>query len=176
MEIIISQQCLCFFAATVLGFFLGMVYEVFRFLRAAVSHNAFFIGMEDFFFCLSCTFATILLCYAYADGVIRWFALAGILLGFYLYFCSLGHFISKLTKPLISLIGTALSWVQKRLLCPIWRLLTSLWHSGTRRAQTLRERRRTTLRIRTNDKNRKALMKSALKILQTKETKERKRI
>ena len=104
MGIAISEQCLSFFVAVLSGFCFGFFYEFFRILRAAVKHNAFFCGLEDFFFCMTCTFCTILLCYAYGDGVVRWFVLVGILLGAFLYFVSLGQIISRATEALLRLI------------------------------------------------------------------------
>lgn len=98
MGISISEQCLCFFAAVLLGYLLGIFYEFFRILRSALHHRAFIIAIEDFFYCISCTFLLLLLCYVYANGIVRWFAIAGSLLGFYFYFLTLGRLIPKLAK------------------------------------------------------------------------------
>ena len=126
MGIVISDQCLCFLVSVLLGFCLGLFYEIFRFLRAAIRHNAFFCGIEDFFFCMTCTFCTILLCYAYASGVVRWFVLVGILLGGYLYFTSLGQLISHATEAILRTLRR-LARLLLNIFCPPIKLINRLW-------------------------------------------------
>lgn len=118
MGIVISEQCLCFLMAVVLGFFLGLSYEPLRIGRRAFPHGAVWIGLEDFFFCLYCTICLILLCYAYASGVIRWFAIAGTLLGVYFYFLTLGRFIRSVTDRLLRAIRRALGWLKRKCFSP----------------------------------------------------------
>lgn len=127
MGIAVTEQCLCLLAATLLGFFLGLNYEVFRILRAAFRHANWLVSVEDFFFCLYCTFSLILLCYAYADGTIRWFALVGGALGALFYFLTLGRLIERMTHPLIAAIHRVLRALAKRLLLPLYHRVRSLF-------------------------------------------------
>lgn len=123
MGIIISEQNTAFFVAVILGFFLGLFYEGFRILRVAFPHNGFFIGTEDFFFCITCAICLILLSYAYASGVIRWFTVAGMLIGALCYFFTLGKLISSCAKKLISLLKKALLFVAELTISPIVRMI-----------------------------------------------------
>lgn len=127
MEISISEQCLCFFVSTLLGFILGAFYEIFRILRLAFAHKNFIIGIEDFFFCMACTFCIILLCYSYANGYYRWFVFAGIFLGFYFYFLTLGRLIQQITKPLIFAIKRTLQKIYHLMFAPLIRTLKQQW-------------------------------------------------
>lgn len=115
MEMLISKQCLNLALSLALGFFLGLCYEPLRILREAVAHNAVLIGIQDFFFCIYCTFLIILLCFTCEHGVIRWYIIAGILLGIYFYFLTLGRLIRSVTARLLRAAKAVCRTVWRRL-------------------------------------------------------------
>ncbi len=157
MGIQISEQCLTFLYAIILGFCLGLLYEILRFLRLCFFHRAWLIAIEDFFFCMTCTFFIILLCYVYAEGVIRWFTLVGCLLGTLAYFFSLGKWLHKLTEHVVGACKRLFSKIYHTLVAPIARsfsicLSRVLQHfekelDQQRRAKLLRYHRKTKRRI-----------------------------
>lgn len=142
MGIVLSEQCLCFLASVIAGFLFGLCYELLRVFRVALPHNAFVIGLEDFFFCITCAFGTILLCYLYADGVIRWFAVGGILLGAFLYFYSLGKGIQKITPIVITRIKSAIRRTLHILAQPLLLLMRATKRQIKKAVRTFEERRK----------------------------------
>lgn len=124
MQPVLSEQCLCFFASIILGFFLGLSYEGLRFFRTAIKHNRIFLSIEDFFFCIYCTFCLILLCYAYADGIIRWFVLFGSACGALVYFLTLGRFFVRCTDRFLRTVKLKIREFITIRLMPLWRFFT----------------------------------------------------
>lgn len=60
----------------------------FRIFRRIVPHGAIWIGVEDFCYWLLCTAAVFLMLYQENDGMIRGFAIGGVIFGMILYFSS----------------------------------------------------------------------------------------
>ena len=129
MGLVISAQCHCLFCAVLLGFFLGMVYEAWRFLRTAFPHGALLVGIEDFFYCLTCTFCIILLCYACEGGTVRWYALTGTFLGGVIYFFSLGILMRKVHRITVKFIQRLLRAINTRVLSPVFRRISALFRT-----------------------------------------------
>ncbi len=148
MGIVIYEQNIAFFASLCLGFLLGILYEVLRIVRTAVSHNALWIGIEDFFFAITCAFSVILLCYAYTSGQVRWFILAGIFFGGLCYFLSLGRLITRITPALLTLLRTIVKTLYRFTLQPISAFVAQLFRKlrsvhAKRTDQSIRRKLRT---------------------------------
>lgn len=110
-----------FFLALFLGFIFGVYYEIFRFLRLAFPHPKSLVFAEDLLFWIPCALVTILFCYAFFDGVIRWFAIAGILCGFLLYLKTLGAFLIWVSATILQAIRKALKWIFRTFFLPVWK-------------------------------------------------------
>ena len=76
------QQELLFFCRTFLaGVLLAAAYDILRIFRNVISHNDFFVSLEDLlYWCMAGVFLFSVI-YLENDGVIRVYALAGICLG-----------------------------------------------------------------------------------------------
>ena len=127
MGIVISEQSFAFFASLLFGFFLGLCYEFLRILRAAIRHNVWSVGIEDFFFAITCAFSVILLCYAYTSGQVRWFVPAGMFVGVLCYFLSLGRLISLITPALLACLNKFFKTLYRFTLHPIIRKASILF-------------------------------------------------
>ena len=75
---------------------LFLLYDTLRIFRRMVSHGAAWIGVEDFLYWLFCTAAVFVLLYWENDGMVRWFAFGGILLGMLIYYVTLSRFLIRL--------------------------------------------------------------------------------
>jgi len=120
MENQIAQDTELFLLSVLLGVFFGLFYEVFRLIRLAIPHSTFLVACEDFFFFLPVTAVFLLFTYAVSWGVIRWFSLFGVSIGFFLYRETLGKLIHSFSASLIQLIRRLFSLLFRRTLLPIW--------------------------------------------------------
>lgn len=69
----------------VTGAWLMLAYDTLRVLRLVVRHNAFFVGVEDFFYWVYAGLVTFMLLYEQNDGEFRLYVIAGVFLGMILY-------------------------------------------------------------------------------------------
>ena len=96
------------------GIFLAAVYDVFRILRNVISHNHFFISMEDLIYWCGAGLFLFVVVYLENDGVIRIYALMGLFLGAFLYHTAISEifvqylslFLSKLSRLLKTLLNS----------------------------------------------------------------------
>ena len=122
----IAQDTSLFFFSVALGFFFGLYYELFRFLRIAVPHASFPVFLEDLAFFLPVTGVFLLFTFAFSDGAPRWFSVAGVWAGFFLYLGTLGRLLSFFARQILR----AIRWVLKRLfgifVAPVARVLKNV--------------------------------------------------
>lgn len=113
MAIAITEQTAVFLHALFLGVVLGCLYDVFRVTRIAFLMPAALVLAEDllFFFLSSIVLFGFMLERSY--GQIRWFILLGVILGWVLYYFTLGSLVMKCSAKIIDLTG--------RLLAFLWR-------------------------------------------------------
>lgn len=106
-----------------IGFFVGLVWEFFRFLRHAGVNKNILVFFEDFIFAL--VFGVIVFLFTYCMNylVIRWFEIIGIVLGFTLYLLTLGRLLTKFSQAIISAIVKIVRIFYNKILSPIYILL-----------------------------------------------------
>ena len=80
------------------GIWLMMAYDILRILRMAVRHNAFWTGVEDFFYWLYAAGFTFMLLYEQNNGSFRAYVVAGIFLGMLLYDRMVSRFLFRCLK------------------------------------------------------------------------------
>lgn len=102
------------------------VYDFFRILRRVIRHGTIWIAVEDFFYWLFCSIFVFAMLYQENDGLIRGFAIGGVVMGMLLYnrFVSpviikyaakvLGFFVGILRK-ILGIMGRPLKKVKKLL-------------------------------------------------------------
>ena len=82
---------LYFFAASLtVGLALAILYDLLRIFRRLFHHSLFFVSVEDFLFWFIAGIVGFYMIYVYNDGIIRLYAIVGMLLAAVLYysFCS----------------------------------------------------------------------------------------
>ena len=113
MAIAITEQTAVFLQALFLGVALGCLYDLFRITRVAFLLPAALVLVEDllFFFLSSIVLFGFMLERSY--GQIRWFILLGVILGWVLYYFTLGSLVMKCSARIIGFT--------RRLLAFLWR-------------------------------------------------------
>lgn len=122
MEISVSSQTMAFLLSCLLGAGLAAVYDVFRILRIALPQPAPVIAAQDFAYLLICAGATFFYLMTTVSGQIRLFVLVGEVIGWVLYYFTIGEVVMKAAHTVIDFVYRLL-----RLLA--WPHL-SLWESG----------------------------------------------
>ena len=81
-----------------IGFILGFVYDIVRFLRMTLSKNKFVLFFADFLFVVFCTISSYLMILGVNDGNIRLYLIVAEITGSAIYFCTAGLIISRVFR------------------------------------------------------------------------------
>lgn len=111
----LSDECLIFLYSTILGIALGVVFDVFRVIRAVIPHNSFFVAFEDILFMLIWTFSLVIFSVELSGGNIRFFCFVGTFLGFIIYFFSVGKIVIGFIRSISSFIRRLLKAIFGRI-------------------------------------------------------------
>lgn len=87
-----------------MGIFITFVYDIFRIWRRVLSHNRFFISLEDILFWLFSAVSVFYLMHTQSNGTLRWFAVFGALIGMLLYKKTISPFYVKWASFLLNKI------------------------------------------------------------------------
>ncbi|MBP3380459.1 MAG: spore cortex biosynthesis protein YabQ [Ruminococcus sp.] len=99
----VEEELLLFFASCAAGAVIGVVYDCLRAFRLVLPHNRFFVALEDI---------AMLVCYgifisafgsAEALGYIRGYFILGNLLGFALYYFTLGRVVMRTISRILAI-------------------------------------------------------------------------
>ncbi len=80
-----SKDTLFLLQAVGVGAAITFLYDWLRILRRVIPHKQFAISLEDLFFWFFCAVQVFLWMYRVTNGGMRWFAVAGALMGMWLY-------------------------------------------------------------------------------------------
>ncbi len=97
------------------GVLIPFGYDWLRILRRVIPHKQLAVSLEDFFFWVACAISVFLWMYRVSNGGLRWFAVAGAVLGMFFYkklFSGiLVIFVSRLIRFLLRILGKMLKIV-----------------------------------------------------------------
>lgn len=99
------QQLRTFLYAVGFGFFIGILYDLFRTLRLMLWNGKRAFLISDVLFSLAAGFFTFLFALSQLDGNIRGYALFGELLGFLIYSVTFGVFFTKLSDRFVRMLS-----------------------------------------------------------------------
>lgn len=109
----VGEELRLFLLTCLTGAIFGVYYDVFRTLRLAVRHNKFFVLLEDILFLA--TYAVYLLSFASAEarGELRGYYVLGGIIGFTLYYFTVGKTVIRLMQKLTGVIKCVFAVVVK---------------------------------------------------------------
>ena len=119
MENQIFADTSLFLSSVILGFLFGIFYECFRFFRLLLPHSASVVALEDFLFFVPTTGIFLLFTYALSDGVVRWFSVFALIMGFFLYLKTLGKLLLSLSDAILRHVKRLLRWIFRKTIHPI---------------------------------------------------------
>lgn len=91
MSALIGEEARFWLYAAALGAALLFLYDILRILRRAVPHGAGLVGFEDALYWLTSGCLIFAMLYHFNNGIIRWFAVFGMLVGMLLYHLTLSR-------------------------------------------------------------------------------------
>ena len=100
----VLEQAVIFLYAVALGGILCAVYDVFRIIRIAFGGKITAVFVEDIIFSIIALLLTFIFVVAFNNGELRFFVLLGELLGFTVYYFTLGRLTMSISKGIISLV------------------------------------------------------------------------
>ena len=109
----LPEQSRIFLLSVGFGFVLGILYDVFRIVRLVVSPGKRLVAVYDVVYVILCAFLSFLFFLTVNNGAVRGYALFALLLGWAVYYLSLGIFVVKLTSFLVNLTRRIFSAIMR---------------------------------------------------------------
>ena len=85
-------------ASLTVGICLMMVYDGLRLFRTLIPHGNFWTGIEDAVYWAGSSITTFLLLFGQNDGILRWYAIFGVLMGMLVYNLTVSRILLRLLK------------------------------------------------------------------------------
>lgn len=98
MSINIHYEIQLLAASLASGVWLMAAYDLIRIFRMAVHHGNLWTGLEDLCYWICSCFVTFSLLFSQNDGVLRGYAICGVLAGMIIFDCSIRRILFKLLK------------------------------------------------------------------------------
>lgn len=116
-----------FLYAGLLGVLLGAYYDVFRIIRYLTAQGKRQTFFWDLFYFFSSGVATFLFLLAANQGQMRFYLLAGELIGWCLYHLTLGQATLFISRLVVKVLQRIFSWIKRHVLKPVWRAVCWIW-------------------------------------------------
>ena len=113
-----SEQLTIFVSALGFGFLLGIFYDILRALRLSITKSKIAVIIFDIIYFLMFGFLTFLFTLALNKGEVRFYIIAGELIGALFYYFSFGIAVIKITDRFISLLRKFYSFVFRIISAP----------------------------------------------------------
>ena len=126
MGITLLNQVQIFLASSVFGVLLGLVYTIFWILKRTISASKIQDFMYDFVYLVVCAFLTFTFIFTFNYGEIRLYILAGELLGFIVYYITVGSLMIKIISAILSFLRRVKNKVKRIVFIPICSKLRKL--------------------------------------------------
>lgn len=127
MELSISGQALDFLLSCLLGVGLGALYDVFRILRLAFWHGKIIISIQDIVFFVLAAISSFLFMLFRCEGQLRFYVLLGELLGFVVYYFTVGFLVIRMSKCIINWVKKILFFLYKIFIRPFVKLFVFIF-------------------------------------------------
>lgn len=114
----VQSQALSFLLSILLGVCAGIFYDVFRILRLSLSANKFVVLVQDILFWLFTAVASFLFIFVVNNGEFRLYFVFGELIGFGVYYFTMGVAVMKVTEFLVKIIKRVFKFIFRILLFP----------------------------------------------------------
>ena len=115
----ITEELLLFFHSFLTGIIMAVFYDGLLIIRRVIRHGQFWISLEDFFFWLICAWGAFLFLVEENNGILRWFAVGGAILGAFLYKKTVSKYYINIMSTIGKSILHILYLVVQKIMTPI---------------------------------------------------------
>lgn len=122
----IGREAIFLGVAILVGVGLFFLYDLFRIFRRIVPHGNIWISVEDFLYWIICTGAVFVMLYQENDGMVRGFALGGVVVGMLLYYLLLSRLVIRVNVLILKKVLGVLGKIFGFLFGPIWRVIKKI--------------------------------------------------
>jgi spore cortex biosynthesis protein YabQ len=122
LEVTLAAQSQGLLVSCIVGFILGAVYDVFRVLRILFKSEKRHVFFQDLFFMAFAAVVTFLLALAVNWGEMRFYILAGEIIGICVYFLTVGEVTIRIAKLVYKVLYAVMKFIKKWLILPVARL------------------------------------------------------
>lgn len=119
----IGHEAVVLGIAVLVGAGLFLLYDILRIFRRIVPHGNIWIGMEDFLYWIICTAAVFAMLYQGNEGMVRGFALGGVVVGMLLYYLLFSRLVIRVNVLVLKTVLGVLKKFLGTLFGPILRIL-----------------------------------------------------
>lgn len=123
MELSISVQTMDFLLSCLLGVGFGVLYDAFRIIRLAFWHGKIIVGIQDVLFFVLAAIGSFLFTLLRCEGQLRFYLLLGELMGFVVYYFTVGTVVLRVSKGIINGIKRSLRFLYKIFVAPFVKFL-----------------------------------------------------
>lgn len=109
----VHEQLILFGLSCVFGAVLGVCYDVFRTLRVIFPHNTWLVVIEDVLFLIGYAVFLSVFASAAARGELRFYYVVGNIIGFIIYFFTVGSAVISTMKKLFSLVSRIVCFIMR---------------------------------------------------------------
>lgn len=111
MYMVVSPPAVVFGISLLWGAGLGMLWDLFRIFRLSFPTGKTVAFIEDVVYAILASFATLLFFYLFTSGGFRLFVFIGELLGFVVYYFTIGRLVYQIFIVVIRLIKKLIGWI-----------------------------------------------------------------
>lgn len=104
MQIDLINNNQIFLYAIIFGLLLGAFYDIFRISRIAINFNFWQIFFQDLIYFIICSIGTFIFSLTFTFGRVRFYTLAGQIIGWCVYHITIGEIIISLSNLIITII------------------------------------------------------------------------
>jgi len=95
---VLNYQVCVFFYSILLGFFLGIFYDMFRLFRVLINVRNIWIFCQDIIYFILSSLITFVFILIFNNGEFRFYVILGESIGWIIYYVSLGECVYKIAK------------------------------------------------------------------------------
>ena len=121
MEQSLASQPVIFGYACLFGAVLGVYYDLFRIIRLLTASERRHVFFQDVFYLVTCGVLTFLFTFATNKGEIRFYILAGEVMGWCVYYLTVGALTLRFATFVVKVLEIIVSWLKRYLFLPIFR-------------------------------------------------------
>ncbi len=112
--------------SVLVGAVLFLLYDLLRIFRRVVPHGTVWIGAEDFLYWLICTGAVFVMLYQENEGMVRGFALGGVVVGMMLYYLLFSRLVIRVNVLALQAVLHVFRRIFRIILGPFLRIVKKL--------------------------------------------------